>query len=72
MIESGRLYRSKLKEDVPLGVQPYAIFFWRAKPEASGHGGVKDLYANSAPSTSTQLMYPVGDPHALIGGVDVS
>ena len=36
VIESGRLYRSNLIEDVPLVLSLTQFFFWGAKAEATG------------------------------------
>ena len=58
VIESGRLYRSNLIEDVPLVLSLTQFFSGEQKLRLQG--GVKDLYANSV--TSTQLVYTVGDP----------
>ena len=62
MIESGRLYRSNLIEDVPLVLS--LTHFFSGEQKLRLQGGVKDLYANSV--TSTQLVYTVGDPIVVL------
>ena len=51
VIESGRLYRSNLIEDVPLVLS--LTHFFSGEQKLRLQGGVKDLYANSVPSQYT-------------------
>ncbi len=51
VFESGKLYRSNLKEDVPFVLSLPQTNFWK---KLRLQCGVEDLYANR--------VYPVGDP----------